>query len=109
MIRKYLVKSDFGDVLVTVNPECQNALEQDLLRLDIPTPENSAELNSEVPLRAFGAKMVDIIEIVGTGSFKASPVMMQMLKQEKATSELKRIERFAKEHSKSSKDPTNEN
>lgn len=96
MGQKYLVKTDFGDVLVEVNEGCQNALSGDLLTLSRPTPENSADLRMEVPLRAFSAKMVDIIEGVGTGELKAQPKVIELLKKEKATEELTRIERWAK-------------
>lgn len=97
MIRKFLVKTDYGDVLVKVDEACKNALEPDLLILSEPTAENSQDLKMEVPLRAFGAKMLDIIEAVGTGAFSASPKMLSMMKQEKATADLNRIERWARE------------
>ena len=92
----YLVKTDHGDVLVEVNPECSNALEKDLLLFHKPTPDNTQNINMEVPLRAFSAKMVDIIEGVGTPSVGASPKLLAMMKEEKATEDLARIERWAK-------------
>ena len=97
-MRKYLVKTDYGDVLVTVNEACSNGLEEDLLLLEMATTENSQDITTEVPLRAFSAKMLDIIEIVGTEGVNMSDKMLEMMKQEKATSDLKKIERFAKEH-----------
>lgn len=97
-MRKYLVKTDHGDVLVTVNEACQNGLEEDLILLDMATADNSQDINTEVPLRAFSAKMLDIIEIVGTEGMNMSEKMLDMMKQEKATSDLRKIERFAKEH-----------
>jgi hypothetical protein len=97
-VRKYLIKTDHGDVLVTVNEACSNALEEDLLLLEVPTAENSQDIDTEVPLRAFSSKMLDIIEIVGTEGVSMSDKMLEMMKQEKATSDLKKIERFAKEH-----------
>jgi hypothetical protein len=97
-VRKYLVKTDHGDVLVTVNEACKNGLEEDLLLLDMATADNSQDINTEVPLRAFSAKMLDIIEIVGTEGVNMSEKMLEMMKQEKATSDLRKIERFAKEH-----------
>jgi PHP family Zn ribbon phosphoesterase len=96
-VRKYLVKTDAGSVIVQVNPACQNALDDDLLLLSEATPEAAKDLEMEVPLRAFSAKMLDIIETVGTGDFSASPKMLEMLKREKASSEMNRIERFARE------------
>lgn len=97
MTTKYLVKTDHGDVVVEVDERCKNALEDGLLRLSHPTPDNTRGLEMEVPLRAFGAKMLDIIEGVGTGDFSASPKMLEMMVREKATSDLKRIERFARD------------
>ena len=97
-MRKYLVKTDHGDVLVTVNEACSNGLEEDLLLLEMADAENSQDINTEVPLRAFSAKMLDIIDIVGTEGMSMSDKMLDMMKQEKATSDLKKIERFAKEH-----------
>ena len=94
----YLVKTDHGDVLVEVNPACNNALEKDLLLLHKPTTENTRDISLEVPLRAFSAKMVDIIEGVGTGDVSASPKLLAMMKEEKATDDLSRIERWAKEN-----------
>ncbi len=92
---RYLVTTDHGNVIVDINPECKNALDADLLSFQRPTDEILKELDLEVPLRAFGAKMVEIVEMVGTGEFSASATMLEMMKQEKATSELKRIERWA--------------
>lgn len=98
LVNAYLVKTDYGDVLVEVNPACDNALEKDLLLLHKPTPDNTRDINMEVPLRAFSAKMVDIIEGVGTGGVAASPKLLEMMKEEKATDDLTRIERWAKEN-----------
>jgi hypothetical protein len=98
MVDKYIVKTDHGDVLVKVNTASKNALENDLLSFARPTPENSADVRIEVPLRAFGAKMVEIIQMVGVGEFGASPRMTEMMIQEKATSDLSRIERWAREN-----------
>ena len=98
LVNAYLVKTDYGDVLVEVNPACDNALEKDLLLLHKPTAENTQDIGMEVPLRAFSAKMVDIIETVGTGEVSASPKLLEMMKEEKATDDLTRIERWAKEN-----------
>lgn len=98
MITKYLVKTDHGDVVVEINEACQNALEPDLLSFHKPTAENTADLSMEVPLRAFGAKMVEIIEMVGTGDFNASPKIVELMIKEKASSDLARIERWARDH-----------
>lgn len=97
---KFLVKTDHGDVLVEINRECSNALEPNLLKLSQPTADNSRDITMEVPLRAFGAKMLDIIEIIGTGEFQASATMLEMMKREKASSDLNRIERWARNQAK---------
>lgn len=99
MRRKYLVKTDHGDVVVEINEACTNALQNDLLLLREATPENTHDLDMEVPLRAFGAKMVEIIEMVGTGEFAPSPKMREMMIKEKAAADLNRIERWARDHS----------
>jgi hypothetical protein len=97
MNRRYLVKTDHGDVLVEINEACTNALQSDLLILQEATPENTRDLSMEVPLRAFGAKMVEIIEMVGTGDFTPSPKMREMMIKEKAAEDLNRIERWARD------------
>ncbi|MEM6427830.1 MAG: hypothetical protein AAF708_01225 [Deinococcota bacterium] len=96
MSRKYLIHTDYGNVLVEVNDACTNALNEDLLLLHPATDENTQDIDTEVPLRAFSAKMLDIIEIIGTEGVSMSGTMLEMMKQEKATSDLKKIERFAK-------------
>lgn len=95
-MEKYLVKTDYGDVVVGINPRCSNALENDLLLLS--APEEDAHFPMETPLRAFGAKMVDIIRSVGTGGFDPGGKMLEMMIKEKATSDLGRIERWAREN-----------
>ncbi|WMT58598.1 hypothetical protein [Truepera radiovictrix] len=96
MPQTYLVTTDYGDVLVRVNESCTNALEDDLLSLSEPTPEEAAAAGYSTPLRAFSAKMLDIIEGIGTGEVKADPKVIALLKKERATDELTRIERWAK-------------
>ena len=51
-----------------------------------------------MPLRAFSAQVVDSLETVGTGDFKVDTKLLEVLKVEKATEELARIERWAKEN-----------
>lgn len=67
-----------------------------LFSLEAATPEATAGLEVATPLTAFGAKVVDIIELAGTDGFDGSAVLREMLVKEKATAELRRIERFAK-------------
>lgn len=94
----FLVRTEHGEVVVRINPECRNALQNDLLLLSVPSEEEKQEFQMLTPLRAFGAKMVDIIQGVGTGDFDPGPRLRDMMIKEKATSDLKRIERWAKEN-----------
>ncbi len=95
-MRRYLILTDdYGDVLAELDETPRNALDGPLFKLSRPSPEVS-EGATQVPLRAFSAKMVDVIEIIGTGDFTAQPKVLELLKKEKATEELTRIERWAK-------------
>ena len=100
LMTKYLVMTDHGDVVVSVNEACDNALQKDLFELHEPTPENTKDLEVEVPLRAFGAKVIEIIEKVGTGEASPSPKLRDMMIKEKATEDLARIERWARDRQK---------
>lgn len=92
---KFLVRTDSGDVLVSVNGNA-SGLDDDLILLE-KAPENAAEeLGMVTPLRAFGAKMVDLIEMAGTEALGGSASLREMMVKEKATQELNRIERFAR-------------
>lgn len=97
---RYLIKTEFGDVLVTVNPAADSGLAADLLTLEAPTAENSRDIAMEVPLRAFAAKMLELVERVGVAETTASATMRTMLVREKATADLKRIERWARSRAK---------
>ncbi len=93
--RRYLVRTDVGDVVVSVKAGA-SGLDDDLIEL-AHAPEGAAdEFDMITPLRAFGAKMLDLIEGAGTDTFAGSATMREMLVKEKATQELNRIERFAK-------------
>lgn len=94
--RRYLVKTDHGDVVVFVNPDA-GGLDDDLFSFEAATPENVAGLTMTTPLTAFSAKVVDVIELHGTAEFDGSAKMLEMLVREKATYELRRLERFAQE------------
>ena len=95
-MRRYLILTDdYGDVLAELDETPRNALDGPLFKLSRPSPEVK-EGATQVPLRAFSAKMVDVIEIIGTGDFEAQPKILELLKKEKATEELTRIERWAK-------------
>mgnify|MGYP000857958494 CR=1 FL=1 len=93
--RRYLVRTNDGDVVVVVNPRA-GGLDDDLFRLEPATPESTAGITMTTPLSAFSAKAVDIIELHGTSSFAGSPTLREMLVREKATALLRSIERFAK-------------
>lgn len=95
-MRRYLVRTDFGDVVVGVNDKA-SGFDPDLIEVTTVAESERGSFDMATPLRAFGAKMVDIIELQGTAEFSGSDVMREMMVGEKATAELKRIERFAKE------------
>ena len=92
---RFLVRTDSGDVVVVVNPQA-GGLDDNLIALENPPSDGAGSFDMVTPLRAFGAKMVDIIEAAGTDSFGGSPTLREMLVKEKATQELKRIELFAR-------------
>lgn len=94
--RRFLIKTNAGDVVVVVNPHA-SGLADDLFSLEHATPETVAGIDMTTPLSAFGAKVVDLIELHGTEDFTGSDALREMLVKEKATFELRRIERFAKE------------
>lgn len=92
---RFLVRTDSGDVVVVVNSSA-GGLDDNLIALESPPEDGAAGFDMVTPLRAFGAKMVDIIEAAGTSAFGGSPTLREMLVKEKATQELKRIELFAR-------------
>ncbi len=94
--RRYLVRTNDGDVVVVVNPEA-GGLDDDLFSFEPATPESTAGIEMTTPLSAFSAKAVDIIELHGTGGFAGSAALAEMLVREKATALLRSIERFAKQ------------
>lgn len=91
-----MVKTNAGDVVVVVNGAA-GGLDDDLFSLEAASDESVAGIGMTTPLSAFGAKVVDLIELHGTSEFTGSPALREMLLKEKATFELRRIERFAKE------------
>jgi hypothetical protein len=93
--RKFLVITDHGEVLVRID-EARAGLDPDLLILEAPTSANTADLPATVPLRAFGAKMVELIEAQG-GDLPGGERLRRMLVQEKASADLNRIERWARQ------------
>jgi hypothetical protein len=95
--RRFLVTTDDGDVVVTLNADV-DGLDPGLLSLAMADEATASELPMATPLRAFAAKMVDLIEGRGVGAFAGGERMREMLVREKATADLRRIERFAREH-----------
>jgi hypothetical protein len=92
---RFLVVTDHGRVLVIVRGD-KAALEADLLDVrpdDDPAAEGVA---LETPLRAFAAKMVDLLVARGTDALPMSPAMRDMMVKEKAAEDLRRIERAAR-------------
>ena len=94
--RRYLVKTNDGDVVVVVNPRA-GGLDDDLFSLEAATPESTEGIQMATPLSAFSAKAVDIIELHGTAGFAGSAALREMLVREKATALLRSIERFARQ------------
>ena len=98
-MRRYLILTDdYGDILAELDETPRNALDGPLFRLSRPSDAERASVPFEVPLRAFSAQVVDSLETVGTGDFRVEPKLLGLLKKEKATEELARIERWAKEN-----------
>lgn len=82
-------------MVVNVDLEA-GGLSDELFSFEVATEDAVAGIDVVTPLSAFGAKVVDIIELAGTADFTGSDALRELLVREKATSELRRIERFAK-------------
>ena len=96
VLRRFLVTTDHGEVLVSIDAD-KGGLDPDLLECEAPTPQNTADIETTVPLRAFGAKMIELIESQG-GEMPGGERLRRMMVQEKATADLNRIERWARDH-----------
>lgn len=92
---RYLVVTEHGRVLVVVQAE-RSGLDNDLIDVRRPDQDDLAEVAMETPLRAFAAKMVDIVQARGSGDLSVSPSLLDMLVKEKAAEDLRRIERAAR-------------
>ncbi len=92
---RYLVVTEHGRVLVVVRAD-RSGLENDLIDVRRPDQDDLAEVAMETPLRAFAAKMVDIVQARGSGELSVSPGLLDMLIKEKAAEDLSRIERAAR-------------
>lgn len=98
MKRYIILTDDHGEILAELDETPRNALDGPLFKLSRPNDEQRQDAPFEVPLRAFSAQVVDSLEAVGTGDFKVDEKLLDVLKIEKATEELARIERWAKEN-----------
>jgi hypothetical protein len=96
MLRRYLVATDHGDVVVEVN-EVASGLDPGLFTLLAPSDVAGADPEMAVPLRAFGAKVVDLVELMGVGDLPGGEHLKRMMIRERATEELRRIERWTRE------------
>ncbi len=92
---RYLVVTEHGRVLVVVRAE-RSGLDNDLIDVRRPDQDDLTEMAMETPLRAFAAKMVDIVQARGSGDLSISPGLLDMLVKEKAAEDLRRIERAAR-------------
>lgn len=95
MSRRYLVATDHGDVVVEVN-EAVGGLDPELFTLR-PPEAVEGDLGAAVPLRAFGAKVVDLVELMGVGELPGGERLRRMMVQERATEALRSIERWARD------------
>ena len=92
---RYLVVTDHGRVLVIVRGD-KDALEPDLLEVRRDDDPAASDVGMETPLRAFAAKMVDLLVARGTDALPMSPAMRDLMVKEKAAEDLRRIERAAR-------------
>lgn len=99
MERRFLVRTDYGEVLVRIDGD-KPGLDPGLLVLEAPEESNAGDLATTVPLRAFGAKMVELIEAQG-GEMPGGDRLRRLLVQEKASADLNRIERWARDRASS--------
>lgn len=92
---RYLVVTEHGRVVVLVRGD-RSGLDADLIEVRRAGDESLEGIAMETPLRAFAAKMVDIVQARGTGPLELSETMRTMLVKEKAAEDLGRIERAAR-------------
>ncbi|SRR5690554_1452210 len=95
---KFIVVTEFGNVAATINPAADNGLESDLLLLSEASAQDLEEAAFQTPLRAFAVKMVDLIMAAGFEGVNVPATMRDMLVRERATEELGRIERWARDN-----------
>jgi hypothetical protein len=90
---RFLVVTEYGRVLVVVRGD-RAALDADLI--DVRPDRDADDVQLETPLRAFAAKMVDLLQARGTDDLGLSPGLRDMMVKEKAAEDLRRIEREAR-------------
>jgi len=90
---RFLVVTEHGRVVVVVRGD-RDGLDADLI--DVQADDQASDLAVETPLRAFAAKMVDLVQARGAGAAGLSPGLAAMMVKEKAAEDLKRIERAAR-------------
>jgi hypothetical protein len=90
---RYLVVTEVGPVVVVVRGD-KDGLDPDLI--DVRGDADAGDISMETPLRAFAAKMVDLVQARGEGAAALSPTMAALMVKEKAAEDLKRIERAAR-------------
>ena len=91
---RFLVVTEFGRVMVRVRGD-RAGLDNDFVEVLLPTQDDLADAPMETPLRAFAAKMVDLVQARGA-DHDISPGVLGMLVKEKAAEDLGRIERAAR-------------
>jgi predicted PhzF superfamily epimerase YddE/YHI9 len=90
----YLVITEHGRVVVRVRGD-RSGLDADFIDVLSPTA-SPAGLTMETPLRAFAAKMVDLVEAHAEAPAAWSAGFRAMMVKEKAAEDLTRIERAAR-------------
>lgn len=91
---RFLVVTEHGRVLVVVRGD-RSGFDNDLVEVRLPSSDELNHLSVETPLRAFAAKMVELVQARG-GDVPVSTGLRDMLVKEKAAEDLRRIERAAK-------------
>lgn len=90
---RYRVLTEHGPVCVVVRGD-RAGLDPDLI--DVRPADAAADVAVETPLRAFAAKMVELVSSRGAGDTPLSAAMLALLVKEKAAEDLARIERAAR-------------
>jgi hypothetical protein len=89
---RYLVVTEHGRVVVRVRGD-KAGLDADFIAVE--SAVEATDLTMETPLRAFAAKMVDLVQARSEAS-TLSPQLLALMVKEKAAEDLSRIERAAR-------------